>query len=118
MPKNSPSLSGAPPESLQALVGLGQRMRAYRLQREQTIKEMALRLFCSPATYSALEAGKPGTSVGILAHALWLLGQLDTLAQVASLDTHFAVAAAAGKRVRRRAGRPPAGTIAQDERDF
>lgn len=117
MSRNSPALTGAPAESLLALSGLGQRLRAHRVQRGQTVQQMAQRLLCSPATYRALESGKPGTSLGILAHALWLLGQLDTLGHVAPLDAGFA-AAAAGKRVRRKAGEPAAGSITERERDF
>lgn len=118
MSKKSSALYGAPPESLQALVGLGQRLRAHRVQRSHTVVEMAQRLFCSPTTYRALEAGRPGTSAGILAHALWLLGQLDTLDHVAAMDTGFAATMAAGKRARRGAGKTAAGTIGHDERDF
>ncbi|MCJ0762922.1 helix-turn-helix domain-containing protein [Variovorax terrae] len=118
MTRSSSSLAGAPPESLRMLAGLGQRLRAHRLQQVQTIEEMAARLFCSPTTYRALEAGKPGTSMGILAHALWLLGQLDTLDNVAPLTTGFAAGVAAGKRVRRRTGQAAPGTISEPERDF
>ena len=118
MSKNFSTSLGAPPDSLQALLGLGQRLRAHRLRRGQTIQEMAQRIFCSPATYRALEAGKPGTGLGILAHALWLLGQLDTVAFVAPLDTSFAADLATGKRARRRAGKAPVGTISIGERDF
>jgi transcriptional regulator with XRE-family HTH domain len=117
MSKHSASLSGLPEEVALALEGLGQRLRAYRVQRGQTVQAMAARLLCSPVTYGALEAGKPGTSLGVMAHALWLLGELDSLERIAPLDPAMA-AAASGRRARARSGRSAPGTISKDERDF
>ena len=118
MPKNSITLQSLPPAAQEALVQLGQRLRAHRLQQRWTLDDMAQRLFCSPTTCRALESGKPGTSVGVLAHALWLLGQLDTLNNTAPLAAGFAATLTAGRRVRRRAKASPPGTIAAHERDF
>ncbi len=109
---------GAPPQALRALIDLGQRLRAHRVARGLMAADMAQRLLCSPATYRALETGRPGTSIGILAHALWLLGQLDSLGQTAPMDTALAASLSAGRRVRRSAGKVAAGTIGQHERDF
>ncbi len=75
---------------------------------------MAVRVLCSPTTYRALEAGKPGTSIGILITALWLFGQIDTLENVAPVPVDMV----AGRRVRKRTGKPGAGMIGEDERDF
>jgi transcriptional regulator with XRE-family HTH domain len=112
---NSKSLlASSPPESRQALVRLGNRLRAHRMRLGWTVKDMAARLLCSPTTYRALEAGKPGTSAGILANALWLFGQIDSLENVAPAP----VDQVAGRRVRKRAGQPGAGLIGEDERDF
>ena len=102
------------PETQSALIRLGNRLRAHRLQLRWTVKEMAARLLCSPTTYRALEAGKPGTSVSILVNALWFFGQIDTLESVAPAP----VDQIAGRRVRKRAGQPSAGLIREDERDF
>jgi hypothetical protein len=88
-------------------------MRAHRIARGWTIGEMSQRLLCSPTTWRALEAGKPGTSIGLLAHALWLLGQLDALDALAP-----APLVVSGKRVRRSAGRAEPGRISGDELDF
>jgi len=116
MSKSSAALAGAPAQSLQALEALGRRLRAHRQRQSLTLDELAARLFCSPATLRALESGKPGTSIGMLAHALWLLGELDSLDDVAGMDSSFA--AVTGKRVRRRAGVPARGAISEGERDF
>ncbi len=117
MPKSSPAVAALPQPPLDALVALGLRLRALRQQRGLTLQEMAARLFCTPATLRALELGKPGTSIGLLAHALWLLGQADSLQAVAPLDDSFA-AAQANRRVRRSAGASAPGAIGELERDF
>ena len=113
----SPSSSSAvalPRDAALSLVALGQRLRAHRVQQGWTVAEMADRLMCSPTTWRALEGGKPGTGIGVLAHALWLLGELATLQTVAPAPA----ALAAGRRVRKAAGRSAPGSIAEAERDF
>jgi transcriptional regulator with XRE-family HTH domain len=114
MSDSSKLMGYSPVEIQQALVQLGLRLRAHRMQHGWTVKEMAVRLLCSPTTYRALEAGKPGTSVGLLINVLWLFGQIDTLDSVAPAP----VDQISGRRVRRRTGRPGAGLISEDERDF
>ncbi|QHI98673.1 helix-turn-helix domain-containing protein [Xylophilus rhododendri] len=113
MKKAAASLSSLPEPAQQSLLSLGQRLRAHRISRGWTVAEMAERLLCSPTTWRALEGGKAGTSVGVLAHALWLLGQLDGLDALAP-----APLVAAGRRVRRAAGQPVPGRISGDELDF
>lgn len=114
IPRQSKSLSALPSQTLAPLARLGERLRAHRFQREWTVAEASERLLCSPTTLRALEAGKPGTSIGLLAHALWLFGEIDTLDALAPAPSGLT----AQRRVRRPASRPVAGTIAEDERDF
>ena len=109
-----PTISVLPTPAQSALIRLGQRLRAHRVQRAWTLAEMAERLMCSPTTLRALEAGKPGTSVGLLLHALWLFGETDSLDNVAPAPA----ALAANRRVRRPAGRAAPGVITESERDF
>jgi len=75
---------------------------------------MASRLLCSQNTYRAIEAGKPSASVGIIANALWLFGQLDSLEAVAPLPVN----ASAHIRARKKSGVTDAAVISEDERDF
>ncbi|RZI78231.1 MAG: XRE family transcriptional regulator [Variovorax sp.] len=114
MSKHSTSLDALPVAAHAALARAGQRLRAHRLQRGWTSADMAARLLCSPTTWRALEAGKPGTSVGLLAHALWLFGEIDSLDGVAPAPAGLA----ANRRVRRKAGGTAPGAIQEDERDF
>lgn len=118
MSKKSTSLLGLPPEARESLVQLGQRLRAYRQQQQWTIEEMSARLFCSPTTCRAMESGKPGTSMGVMVHALWLLGQLDSLNGVAALSADFAASITAGRKVRKRVAASRPGTISESDRDF
>ena len=118
MAKNSKSLQTMPVEVQQVLTQLGLRLRAYRQQQRWTIAQMSERLLCSPATYRALESGKPTVSLGTLGHALWLLGLLDSFNLAAPLPQDFAHSLAVGRRVRRSAGQSSPGAITEDDRDF
>ena len=118
MPKNSQALATLAPETAASLLRLGERVRAHRMRLGWTAGEMAERLFCAPATYRAIEAGKPGSSIGILANALWLLGQLDSIDQLAPITAELTASLVKNRRMRRRRAVAPAGTIAEDERDF
>ena len=79
-----------------------------------TLGEMAERLFCSQNTYRAIESGKPTASIGIIANALWLFGQIDSLDAVASVPLQTN----ATTRVRKSKIKSIAGIISEDERDF
>lgn len=114
MSKSSLSLSVLPEPAQAALVRMGARLRAHRVQRGWTVADMAERMLCSPTTWRAVESGKAGSSVGLWAHALWLFGELDALDAVAPAPA----ALAANRRVRRARHQPVAGVVGEDERDF
>jgi DNA-binding XRE family transcriptional regulator len=87
------------------LKDLGERLRLARKRREWTVAELAKRLGVNRETVSALESGAPGTSVGVLAGALWVmdLPGLDRLA-ASTEDLHGMALerARAPRRVRKR----------------
>jgi hypothetical protein len=114
MTKNTHSIESTPLEVLKSLENLGQRVRANRIAQGWTIKEMAGRLFCSQNTYRSIEAGKPSSSIGILANALWLFGQIDSLDSVAQVPLNMG----AVKRVRHQKNQHISGSISETERDF
>lgn len=118
MSKLSPSIDSLASEVAASLTALGERVRAHRMRAGWTASEMSARLFCAPATYRAIEAGKPGTSVGILLNALWLLGQLESVEQLAPITPELASSFVKNRRMRRPAGAAATGRIAEDERDF
>ena len=114
MSQHSNSIVSTPPETLKSLEKLGQRIRANRIAQGWTVKKMAERLFCSQNTYRAIEAGKPSASIGIIANALWLFGQIDSLDAVAPIPLQ----ANATTRVRKSKNKSIAGLIGEGERDF
>ena len=114
MPRSGNSLSALPQQTTEPLRNLGLRLRAHRVHRGWTIAEAAERLLCSPTTLRSLESGRPGTSIGLLAHALWLFGEIDSIDSVAPAPAGLA----AKRRVRRSATQGAAGVIAEGERDF
>ena len=114
MSQYSNSIVSMSPETLKSLEKLGQRIRANRAAQGWTVKEMAERLFCSQNTYRAIEAGKPTASIGIIANALWLFGQIDSLDAVAPIPLQTNTTS----RVRKSRNKSIAGIINEDERDF
>ncbi len=114
MSKRTNSILSTDPSVLKSLELLGLRIRANRVSAGWTVKDMAGRLLCSQNTYRAIEAGKPTASIGIIANALWLLGQLDTLDAVSPMPMNTS----ANIRARRKSGVADASIITEDERDF
>ena len=64
------------------LVELGRRLRAARIERDDTMDVFAQRLGVSVGTVRAMERGAPTVQVGIWLNALWLLNELESLTQV------------------------------------
>jgi len=83
------SFDGMPLEVLSSLQLLGQRIRANRIAQGWTVKGMAARLFCSQNTYRSIEMGKPTSSIGSIANALWLFGQPHSLDLLAPVPMNF-----------------------------
>jgi transcriptional regulator with XRE-family HTH domain len=67
---------------------IGDGIRTARLRRAMSQEELAERIGVSFHTVRGMENGKLGTAFGTYAHALWVLGLLDTLSSAAdpSLD--------------------------------
>lgn len=66
-------------EETNALVALGQRLRARRIERQDTQTDFARRLGVSVPTYRKMEQGDPRTPIGHWARALRLLDGLPAL---------------------------------------
>jgi transcriptional regulator with XRE-family HTH domain len=64
------------------LRGLGQRLRAARIERNDTMEVFAQRLGVSVGTVRAMERGAPTVQIGAWLNALWILNQLDTITPV------------------------------------
>jgi transcriptional regulator with XRE-family HTH domain len=61
---------------------LGRRLRAARIERNDTMEVFAQRLGVSVGTVRAMERGTPTVQVGAWLNALWILNQLETITHV------------------------------------
>jgi transcriptional regulator with XRE-family HTH domain len=61
---------------------LGKRLRAARIERNDTMEVFAQRLGVSVGTVRAMERGAPTVQIGAWLNALWILNQLDTITHV------------------------------------
>ncbi|MBW2369371.1 MAG: helix-turn-helix transcriptional regulator [Deltaproteobacteria bacterium] len=68
-----------PGQSKQALIQLGERLRSFRLERDETQKRFAARLRVSVPTYQKLETGDPTVNVGLWIEAIKLLDRIPDL---------------------------------------
>lgn len=83
MPYTS-KVTKAPPAAVEeAIRRLGRNLRTARLRRKLRIEDVARRIGASRFTVADLEKGKPGTSIAAYAGALWALGLLDQMGEVA-----------------------------------
>jgi transcriptional regulator with XRE-family HTH domain len=83
MSRNSPSLSRLPPVAVRALAQLGENLAIARARRRESQRQWADRIGVSIPTLIRMERGEASVSVGVYATALWLIGRMDALAELA-----------------------------------
>jgi transcriptional regulator with XRE-family HTH domain len=69
-------------ESGDALLQLGQRLRALRVRRNETQAVFAARIGVAVPTLRDMEQGKPTVQIGAWVNAIWALGRLPDLETV------------------------------------
>ncbi len=80
-------ISEAPPAAVEeALIRLGRNIRTARLRRRLTLEDLAGRIGVSRQVLAQIEKGKPTTAVATYLGALWALGLLKQLRDVADPD--------------------------------
>lgn len=80
-------ISEASPAAVEeALIRLGQNIRTARLRRKLTREDLAGRIGVSRQVLAQIEKGKPTTAVAAYLGALWALGLLNQLKDVADPD--------------------------------
>ncbi len=84
MPKSSSALQTLPAEATAALARLGEHLALARVRRKESQRDWAQRLGVSVPTLARLERGDPGVSAGILATALWMMGRVQALGDLAA----------------------------------
>jgi len=87
MPKSSRALQVLPPAATRALRALGENLAIARVRRHESQRDWAKRLGVSVPTLIRLEKGDPGVGVGIYATALWLMGRVSALPELAAPGT-------------------------------
>jgi transcriptional regulator with XRE-family HTH domain len=70
----------------EALIRLGRNIRTARLRRRLTREDLAGRIGVSRQVLAQIEKGKPTTAVAAYLGALWALGLLNQLREVADPD--------------------------------
>ena len=114
MPKSSQALQVLPPAAAQALRALGENLAIARVRRHESQRAWAKRLGVSVPTLIRLERGDPGVGVGIYATALWLMGRVSALPELAAPgDDRGALEANVREAVQRRAVRSAASAEAR-----
>jgi DNA-binding XRE family transcriptional regulator len=83
MSKATPAIEALPPAVARSLKRLGDDLAVARIRRKESQRVWAQRLGVSVPTLIRLEQGDPGVSVGIYATALWLVGRVQALAELA-----------------------------------
>lgn len=84
MPKTSTALLTIPPAAAQALRALGENLAIARTRRRESQRAWAKRLGVSVPTLIRMERGDPGVSAGIYTTALWLMGTVGGLPELAA----------------------------------
>jgi transcriptional regulator with XRE-family HTH domain len=83
MSKSSAHNDWLPPQASEALKALGGNLALARARRKESLRAWAKRIGVSVRTVQRLEAGDPGVGMGIYAAALWLVGRVDALPELA-----------------------------------
>src|ERR1700733_14796656 len=84
MPKSPQALQVLPPAATQALRALGENLAIARVRRRESQRAWAKRLGVSVPTLIRMERGDAGVGAGIYATALWLMGRVSALSELAA----------------------------------
>ena len=84
MSKTKILANALPPVALKALRELGENIAIARLRRREPQRAWAERIGVSVPTYMRLEKGDPSVSIAAYAAALWLMGRVQALPEVAA----------------------------------
>src|SRR5580698_4268283 len=84
MPKSSKALLTLPPAAAQALKTLGENLAIARNRRRESQRTWAKRVGVSVPTLIRMERGDPGVGAGIYTTALWLMGRVAALPDLAA----------------------------------
>jgi len=108
MSKSSIALESMPGDAARALVRLGEHLALARVRRNESQRVWAQRLGISAPTLIRMERGDPAVSMGVYATALWMIGLVGRLGEMASPEQDVrALEAEVRVLSRKRASRQP-----------
>lgn len=87
MPKSSTVSQSLPPVARTALAQLGAHLAVARKRRKESQRAWALRIGVSVPTLIRMEQGDAAVGMGVYASALWLMGRVQALADLAAPAT-------------------------------
>lgn len=103
-----------PPAAVQAMRALGENLAIARVRRRESQRAWSKRLGISVPTLIRMERGDPGVGAGIYATALWLMGRVNALPELASpANDHGALERDVRTAMKRRAVRSAASAEAR-----
>ncbi len=86
MPRIS-KIAESPPAAVEnMLIQLGRNIRTARLRRRLSMQELAERIGTSRYVVADIEKGKPTTAIAAYLGALWALGLINDMSEVANPD--------------------------------
>lgn len=83
MPRTAAALVSTPPSVAQALRALGEDLAVARVRRKESQRVWAQRLGVSIPTLIRMERGEASVAIGVYATALWLIGRVPALSELA-----------------------------------
>ncbi len=84
MPRRSNAANMLPTPVERALITLGEHLHIARKRRKETLLSFAERMQVSVPTLRKMERGDPTVSISVYAMALWLIGRIQFLAEIAN----------------------------------
>ncbi|MCW7538445.1 XRE family transcriptional regulator [Aquabacterium sp. A7-Y] len=114
MPRTPAALLTLPPAAADGLRRLGENLAIARVRRKETQRVWAQRIGVSVPTLIRMEQGDPGVGAGIYATALWMMGRIQALPEVAAPEhDRGALEMDVREALQRRAVRSPASVEAR-----
>lgn len=114
MPRSTLAIAALPPIATDALKRLGENLAIARVRRKEPQRAWAQRIGVSVPTLIRMEQGDPSVSAGVYATALWLMGRVQSLPELADpVHDRGALEIDVREAVRRRAVRSAASVEAR-----
>ena len=107
MSKRPKAIESMPPMVSAQLRELGANLGVARKRRRESLKAWAQRIGISEPTVMRMERGDPSVALGIYATALWLMGRVGAIAELAAPHLDLGALEEAVKLARSRSVRKP-----------